>query len=559
MNKNTKNFQGTAALIIGVVFVVLAGLIFATTAWHTLPNISKVVMVLGFACLFFGASDLTKKRFGIYKTSQAFYILGSVFLFLTILAIGYFKLLGTGFTLDVQNRYKVLCAGSIVTELALAAGIKTYQDSIYTKSCFWGLSVSVIFLLKALGLTSVDVIKGMACYSSLLLITCEWSKERRAAMPTYMVSGLTSFVEIHFWLFGILVVCMAALEGLALLLIGLLGYGQPASFSTTFALGMITAGAVVMTVSRKQFYLQVMHSILAIVFFHYVGLCFRIDLIYQLLLAEGAIAIWFFSKKRKYSILSSIASDCMDTVVIVFDSLTIFMIALWNWDSIGCLVAVSAAVLMLAAIVAYLSKQCQLIRVVIPFILYPLTLTVTGMVDRAGITALKYYHILFLFLLAAVVRDVAKRDRFYPAVMMIGTTAQLFVWALGIHFPLFVLLLAGYQFVLCGLTDGSLKERHEKGAGLYLLAGIYLLVSRALITGHVVDALIVEGVCLAIFIRANIKQHVLWQRISGTIIVAVALYMTKDFWLSLSWWVCLLAAGLGLIIFAAISESKKQG
>ena len=33
---------------------------------------------------------------------------------------------------------------------------------------------------------------------------------------------------------------------------------------------------------------------------------------------------------------------------------------------------------------------------------------------------------------------------------------------------------------------------------------------------------------------------------SGIIMILVALYMTKDFWLSLSWWVYLLAAGLGL-------------
>lgn len=40
-------FQGTAALVIGVIFVVLAGLIFATTAWHVLPSVCKVIMVLG--------------------------------------------------------------------------------------------------------------------------------------------------------------------------------------------------------------------------------------------------------------------------------------------------------------------------------------------------------------------------------------------------------------------------------------------------------------------------------------------------------------------------------
>ena len=86
-------FQGTAALVIGVIFVVLAGLIFATTAWHVLPSVCKVIMVLGGSGLFFGASRAAEKYFKIERTGQAFYILGSVFLFLTILAAGYFGLL----------------------------------------------------------------------------------------------------------------------------------------------------------------------------------------------------------------------------------------------------------------------------------------------------------------------------------------------------------------------------------------------------------------------------------------------------------------------------------
>ncbi|MFQ7878201.1 hypothetical protein, partial [Enterocloster sp.] len=86
-------YQGTAALIIGVVFVVLAGLIFATTAWHVLPSYCKVIMVLGFSGLFFGSSLLAGKILKIQRTSQAFYILGSIFLFLTVLTAGYFGLI----------------------------------------------------------------------------------------------------------------------------------------------------------------------------------------------------------------------------------------------------------------------------------------------------------------------------------------------------------------------------------------------------------------------------------------------------------------------------------
>ena len=80
----------------------------------------------------------------------------------------------------------------------------------------------------------------------------------------------------------------------------------------------------------------------------------------------------------------------------------------------------------------------------------------------------------------------------------------------------------------------------------------------ALSTGAVWDALILEAVNLAVFLGAYMRKSMGWIRISGVTMILVALYMTKDFWLSLSWWVYLLAAGLGLIVFAAVNEMKKR-
>lgn len=76
--------------------------------------------------------------------------------------------------------------------------------------------------------------------------------------------------------------------------------------------------------------------------------------------------------------------------------------------------------------------------------------------------------------------------------------------------------------------------------------------------GLVVDALIVEGCCLAAFILGQVKKDVWWVRFSGGLMLILALLMTKDFWMNISWWIYLLAAGMGLIFFAAVSEKKRQ-
>lgn len=72
------------------------------------------------------------------------------------------------------------------------------------------------------------------------------------------------------------------------------------------------------------------------------------------------------------------------------------------------------------------------------------------------------------------------------------------------------------------------------------------------------NALILEGICLGIFVWSLVRRCRRWTGVSVTILILVALYMTKEFWLSISWWVYLLAAGIGLIVFAAVNEKRKR-
>lgn len=84
-----------------------------------------------------------------------------------------------------------------------------------------------------------------------------------------------------------------------------------------------------------------------------------------------------------------------------------------------------------------------------------------------------------------------------------------------------------------------------------------LLCTDAVFTGLVLDALLVEGICLAVFVWAQVKNCLWWARICASVCLAAALFMTKGFWLSIAWWVYLLAAGVGLLVFAGIMEKRR--
>lgn len=130
----------------------------------------------------------------------------------------------------------------------------------------------------------------------------------------------------------------------------------------------------------------------------------------------------------------------------------------------------------------------------------------------------------------------------------------LYFWGLGLAWP----APPAYREAQKG-HQAREKARIRRTVQIVGYVGCLLaLCADAWQTGALADALIVEGLCLVIFIGAQIAHSRLWVRISGTIIVTVALYMTKGFWLSISWWIYLLAAGIGLILFAAAKERKRR-
>ncbi len=206
--------MGTAALIIGVILVVLAGIIFATTSWRVLPSFFKAFLVLALSGVFFGASVLAEKKLHIYKTGNAFYLLSSIFLFLSVLAAAYFRLLGTVFILEGDNRWWVLWVGSLVTLTMLFLGIQRFHDKTYTQACFWGMTVSMTFLMSALNAGWGLFISAMTIYAFLLVLG-EWrvsdrlqvinhlDSEERAGYRELLADGFQGFAPVHFWIFAV--------------------------------------------------------------------------------------------------------------------------------------------------------------------------------------------------------------------------------------------------------------------------------------------------------------------------------------------------------------------
>lgn len=474
--KKNQVHPGLASLIIGVIFVVMAGLIFATTNWNILPDLCKVIMIFGLSMLFFSASILAEKKLKIERTGRAFYILGSVFLFLTVLAVGYFRLLGPGFVLTGNGRWWVLWAGSVVTEAAFLLGFRRYQERVFTFVYLGGLTVSMTFLMAALRNCGVDFVNGMLCYAFALLVV-GWlngnysGKSECGFLPENVAVVWKKFSMIHFIVFSGLMVPKVLLGFLA-------GYGDwwLKAYRITpfnvFCVGLTAVGMAIIAAGQKERRgTKIWYRIAAAVFLQYAVMGIPVGMEYRHLIAVVFHAGWFIMARRKPCWIWTKEADGICTIMVVMNAGILLLCAWKDMDVLAVQLIASAALLILAGVARWLSADYPGFRRAVFYILGALTVTGYGLCISTGIQV-EYHHILFGYLVFAAAWDVLKKDSLWIDILLLGSAGQVFCNICEIRtFPYF-LLLSVYLFLK--KQETGCRRTMLRWGSLYSLLGVYV-------------------------------------------------------------------------------------
>ena len=87
MDKKPKNFISILLLTVGVIFILVAGSIFVTTAWKYLPVLAKQMALLVVSAGMFGGSFLTSKNEKLGWISSTLFHLGNAFIGFFVIAV----------------------------------------------------------------------------------------------------------------------------------------------------------------------------------------------------------------------------------------------------------------------------------------------------------------------------------------------------------------------------------------------------------------------------------------------------------------------------------------
>lgn len=201
-----KDMYNVLLMSLGVVFVLLAGIIFATTNWHVMSGFSKLLCILFVVASVYAMSFFAERKFKLVFISRSLYMLASFLLFMAVLAIAYFKLLGIYLRLDGVAKYLTFFAASLCTEISLLLALKKFNKRWYTDICLYGISVCVCFLVMSFNMPLSFTVTYLTVYAILCVIADIYIEKSKTELISKQLKGdISAFAQINLLAVSIMV------------------------------------------------------------------------------------------------------------------------------------------------------------------------------------------------------------------------------------------------------------------------------------------------------------------------------------------------------------------
>ena len=194
-------------MMIGIIFVILAGLVFSTAVWATLGDAGRTISIGTVSALFFGVSAFTGKKMKLERTSFAFYILGAFFSAMTLLTAGFFGLMGSYFSVTGEGSCLLYAAALMIISLFTAKGRSIFDihASAYI-SVFSGAFAAVLVLVQlsdnigvfALLSAIFTAVINIFMYALDVKISDKWEKPLRIASAVLNAIALIGGISAAF-------------------------------------------------------------------------------------------------------------------------------------------------------------------------------------------------------------------------------------------------------------------------------------------------------------------------------------------------------------------------
>lgn len=550
MEQRNKNQISTLLLVVGVIFILVAGSIFVTTAWQYLPEFVKQLTLLVVAAGLFVGSHKVSQSGKLQKSEKALFYLGVAFTGFFVLAamgglvddsfypqLNAFKMLmaslamlvPVGFRLWIRKKgfeysvAAVLIDGSLIwltaalelefrtfallssIWLLCLAAIDYYRRKEGMENAGLELSVSVVYLVHAVlyaPIVLVSTIEALAFGHNLVSILF--------AMMPVLLTGITYMAEQQ-TVYRIL--NSVAIVGVVYMLCANLNFmlNLPEDFFMVLLAAFTINMIIMLLVDRKELrMLWIGIGLLTpfVQWFFYMITFHKQDAYYpfSFVFAAGALLLYY---KSKYIDEEEMSSS-------------------YGW--IACLQVLTGIIMWVASYTYEFSLETIYLLVAIT-----------------------------LVIVAFWVQDQTIKSILWTVALVFGEIAawgQTLVEIPSGYQVEWVCTTIGLGIVLLRFLWYDSKEDIDALQFVVTCWILGTLLLHNLSVGELGNVLFLGMVSIAILLVAAMKNERRYVIAASVTLILLVLYLTRSFWLSIAWWVYLFVAGVVLVLLAIKKERE---
>lgn len=166
------------SLNIGVIMLLIGGLFVATSNWETMSPWMKAGSIALVSALFYSIAFVSYRFLKIEKTAFAFVVLGSLFLPIFTLSLGWFELLGPYLSFNGEGRFILGFISSSVLIPVYALLAEKLSSRLFVWFAFIASTAAAAYLLRAIGLDADGFYLGLMIYNTLLIAGYHYLKKK---------------------------------------------------------------------------------------------------------------------------------------------------------------------------------------------------------------------------------------------------------------------------------------------------------------------------------------------------------------------------------------------
>ena len=558
MGENQKNHISTLLMVVGVIFIVVAGSIFVTTAWKYLPELAKQCCLLVAAGGLFASSKMVAKGGKLGKTEIALYYLGTAFLgFFVVALLGGMDIFPSA-TINSQqmNAAKMLCAvlimlvPTVIRAVSKKKGFDFCMGMLLADSMLIALSIMLQFNIEVFTLVLTGFVLG---FSALDYRRRKEDRENK---------GLDTAVGIGYLLHS--AVCVP--------LIGCLELMDDVTIGITVLLVLMILFATGLTCSSRDS--QIFRVLNSITIFWCVLTTIK-ELNAVLVWTQEALPVFFAAFLVNLVIMVCMNRKEMYYMQLGFGLLVPFiqacdMVDCWSKDIKWYAYLPFSMMFALACFIMWKrDKEPHFLRVaawqmvtgVVMQFLAVCSISTNGMEFGTFLMTFFFLNAIAFLTIAEhvdsktgkrVLQTIALADGVL-ALMMMSIDMVDVQWG---YYTEWNCAAFGIGIVLLGFIWYDDKRNVRIVQFILTCIVLAVLLLHCLLGGELGNVLILGIVSFIILLVAAVSNHKEYVIASSVTLILMVLYITREFWLSIAWWVYLFVAGVVLVALAVKKEKE---